>query len=373
MNQGSGDRVIKNKKITQFQFALILIHTSIGVSIVNLPHNLYMIAKNNSWISIILTGLIAQILIFIYGILIKRFPSKSIFEISTLLCGQFIGKIINFFIIVYFILSSSLILLRFSITISAWMMPVTPKWVLAALVVITSIYIAKENIQIISHFFLLTFIVFPIYFVFGIYALKEANLTYIFPIITTDFIPILKGVTPILFALQGHEVILFIFPFVNASYKGIIKTASFVNVFLTFFYTFIVIICLLILSPKELEMVPEPVLYIFKSFTFKVIERPDLAFTSMWIIMVVTSFVIAIYVPSLGLGIMFKKSRNNINVCIIAILSFALSLSITGIYEARKVANISPPFIVLFIFIIPLLYVIISLFKNKKVCDKDED
>lgn len=362
-----------NKKITHLQFALILIHTSIGVSVVNLPHNLFMIAKNNGWISIILTGVIAQILIFIYGQIIKRFPSKNLLEISTILCGKIIGKLINIFIIIYFIISASLILMRFSITISAWMMPVTPKWVLATLVVITSIYIAKENIQTISYFYFLAFSVFPIYFAFGIYALKDANFTYILPIVSTDIIPILKGMVPVLFALHGHEVILFIYKYVDSNYKGIIKTATYVNIFLTFFYSFIFITCVLVLSPQELKMVPEPVLYIFKSFTFKVIERPDLVFTSMWIVIVVTTFVIILYASSIGLNHLFNLRRNYVNIFIIASLSFSLSLSVKGIYEAQKFSSFFPPLIITFIFVIPLLYSIIAKVTNKQECDINEN
>lgn len=364
--------MINNKPITRFQLFFILIHAQIGVNVATLPHETFLIAQGDSWISIVLAGVLIQVMILIYGALMRRFPSYNFFEIIQILIGKWFGNIINFLIVLYFIVIGSIVLSRFSVLISIWMMPFTPKWVLALLVLLTTIYIATERLQVISSFFFLSSVVIIIYIVFGIYALKDANFTYVLPVGEAGITNIFKGVTSTLWTLHGFEFILFIYPLISSDHKGIIKTTSYVNICITIFYTFIVLASTLILSPDELKLIPEPVLYIFKSYTFKVIERPDLLMTSMWIILVVTTFTVIIYTSSLGLSVNFNMSRNKVLVCITAIAIYALSLTINGIYEVTKLAKAIIPFIAIFILIIPIMSLLLAIFMNKKECESNK-
>src|SRR5690625_2578234 len=90
--------MIGKNNITTFQLIFLLIHFQIGVGVITLPYDVYMKAKSDAWISILLTGVIIQLIILLYGALIKRFPSSNLYDIVQILFGRIFGKI---FIILY--------------------------------------------------------------------------------------------------------------------------------------------------------------------------------------------------------------------------------------------------------------------------------
>ncbi|MGE7332040.1 GerAB/ArcD/ProY family transporter, partial [Bacillus thuringiensis] len=68
----------------------------------------------------------------------------------------------------------------------------------------------------------------------------------------------------------------------------------------TCFYTFLTLACTLFFSPKEILLIPQPVLYLIKSFELSIIERPDIVFTSSWIIIVSSTIMAFLYAASKG-------------------------------------------------------------------------
>src|SRR5690606_41159333 len=48
---------------------------------------------------------------------------------------------------------------------------------------------------------------------------------------------------PIFPSFQGYELLMVLYPFVQADRKGVLKAATIANLFVTFFYTFIVLAC----------------------------------------------------------------------------------------------------------------------------------
>src|SRR5690625_1577012 len=128
----------------------------------------------------------------------------------------------------------------------------------------------------------------------------------------------------------------------------------------------LVTVSILFFSPEELKLVPEPVLYLIKAFSFRIIERPDLLFTSMWIMLVVTSFAGTIYASSIGLvtvmnAINFKKS-----VIITSVICFLLAINFQGIYEIDFISKIQNYYLVPVFCGLPILLLFISILYKKK-------
>src|SRR5699024_11634235 len=112
------------------------------------------------------------------------------------------------------------------------------------------------------------------------------------------------------------------------------------NVCVTFVYVFMVLVTVLTLSLDEIVVVPEPVLYIVKSFTFKVIERADLLFTSIWVVLVITSYVLFIYVASIGMQETFKMNKRTTATYLCVLASSVISISFKGTYILISYKNI---------------------------------
>ncbi|WP_144460412.1 GerAB/ArcD/ProY family transporter [Siminovitchia fortis] len=366
-HQGNGERMIAKKEITQFQLIFLLIHSQVGVGVITLPFDVFMTAKGDSWMSVLLTGVIIQMAIFLFGALMMRFPSSHLYGIVQSLFGKWIGKMIVILYSMYFIAIGGHILAKFVYILKAWMMPQTPAWLILVLMALTAVYIVKDDLQLMARFFVLSSVVLIGFIGLAAYALKDANLTFILPVGTNGVLPVIQGTGEGLYAFQGFELLLVIHPFVQSGKKGVIKAATIANIFITLFYSFLVLTCLLFFSPEEFKLVPEPVLYLVKAFSFRIIERPDLLFTSMWIVLVASAFMNTIYASSLGLSNVMNSNKIKNYVIITACLCFLLAVIFNGNYEVVSISRIYNKFIVFpFALGLPILFLLISIIFNKK-------
>src|SRR5699024_5490375 len=122
--------MISKTEISSFQLVFLLIHAQIGVGVITLPYDIFVKAGSDEWISVLITGIIVQIFIFIYGYLLRRFPDYSLFDICIHVLGKFVGRIFILLLILSYLSVTTLIMARFSYFLKTWMMPMTPKWIL---------------------------------------------------------------------------------------------------------------------------------------------------------------------------------------------------------------------------------------------------
>src|SRR5699024_4378001 len=127
----------------------LLIHMQVGVGVLSLPYDIFVKAKNNSWISVLITGVIIQIILLLFHALMRRFPEDNIFDIFKKLLGNFFGKVCIFLFFLCYVYIGILVLVKFVYILNAWMMPDTPKWVILGLMCFIAVFIVKENLKII--------------------------------------------------------------------------------------------------------------------------------------------------------------------------------------------------------------------------------
>lgn len=355
-----------NHKLNLFQLALILIHAQLGISMITLVNDVHAKAKSDSWIAVLLSGLFIQCLILLFGLLLRRFPNKNLFEIIETVFGKWIGKLLILLYCCYFMLIGSILLAKYTVILKSWMMPITPTWIIVVSLLFITIYAAKENLHIITRFYFLASFVILIFIGFIIYALKDANYTSILPVANTGIVSILEGSLITSYSFQGFEYLLFISPLVLASQKQIIKTASIINIGITLFYTFMVLASQLFFNSNELKIIAEPIFYLVKSFTFRIIERPDLLFTSMWIVLVVTSSIILFYIVSIGFVTLFETKNRTFFLVIAAIISCFISIYLYGEYRINYFMEKFNLFIIVFSASLPLFVLLISYVLRRK-------
>src|SRR5699024_5498287 len=164
----------KQNKLLPYQAFFVLIHAQIGIGVISMPYDVFIHAKEDSWISIIITGLVIQCVIFLITFIMSRYPNESFFLILQKMFGKCIAYFILFFYFLYFISLFILLLARFAVILSTWMMPLTPKWITVLLMICIIIYGVSTKLQVMARFFLLASFVFLIFIGFSIYAWKDA-------------------------------------------------------------------------------------------------------------------------------------------------------------------------------------------------------
>lgn len=316
----------QQNKISLLQIFLFIVQTQVGVGILSLPHDLHMKAKGGAWISVFVAGIVIQLILLIYWLLLKRFPKKTVFEITIKTTGLYIGGIVIVLYSCYFILVGGTAIRLTCDVLKRWMLQSTPTWAVVILIIITSIYLARENSRTIARYnVLLSILIIPMFFLI-LYGVFRADFSYPFPIFEAGWINIIKSAKEASISMYGFEIILILFPLVIGSNKSILKTITYANWFVTIFFAFIVFTCLVVFSPAQLEIVGEPVVYLLRSLNFGVVSRIDLIFLPIWMTTAIASIVSYLYFSANGIKYILRKSNHKNIIPFVAITCSIISL-----------------------------------------------
>lgn len=356
----------KNETITPLQTGLVIVQTQVGVGILSLPFNVHMVSKQDAWISTIIAGLTVNLLIWIIILFARRYPSFTLFEALPKLAGKAIGNLLSFIYIVYFILIGSLILISYSNVIYKWVFDETPIWATLMLMILISSYLAKESIRIIARFH--GFVTILVFILIGImtYSYKNFDIRYIMPVGQTGILNIIKGSKEAAISLLGYEMLLIIYPSIINAKKAALKTATIANLSVTALYVFVVFTSLVVFSPAEIELVPEPILYMLKAFSSRVIDRIDLLLLSIWMVCVTTSYVTYLYMAGKGLQTLFHIKKQSVAVYIAGFLTFWLPLKLQGETKIAVFNKWLSTSSFVFTALLPLLLLLFSIIAKRK-------
>lgn len=372
--QEVGNMMKNNESISKSQFVLLLLQSQIGVGLLSLPYIVYIDAKNDGWISILIAGCGAFIILLIMWALCKQFPRDSIFDFNNIIVGKIIGKTISLLYIFYFFALSILIVLLSTNMLKKWILALTPEWILILFFIGVGVYLSRESLKIISRFYAFVTILIVLLVLLLLFAYSDVNVKYVFPVGHAGLKNIFIGSHDAIVSMLGFEIFLAVHPLIQADHnkKLLCGTISLLSV--TLLYLYFTITSYIVFSPEEMLLVPEPILYMLKSFSFELVERLDLVFLSVWIVPMTTSFVTYLYLTSVGVSKLFnQKNHKNttfkvgILVIVIAIL-FPKSEGMLDKYG--KIIAFSSYFFILFI---PLLLLVIWLIRKELGKGKEYD
>jgi spore germination protein (amino acid permease) len=354
-------------KITNKQLVFMIIQAQIGVGILSLPHNVALVAKQDGWISTLIAGVITQVIIWAMWGLCRRFPSLSLYQILPNILGGVVGKLFTLSYVLYFTVTGSLVLARYSDILDKWVLPRTPNWITMLLILLTCIYMVKEGLTSIARFYVLVSPILIILIVLISYSMKDANFLYIFPIGGNGIQTIFKGSKEVAFSMLGFELFLFIHPFVQSSGKDKLKAITTANIFVTFYYTFMVFASLVYFeTATDIALTPEPLLYMIKAYSFQVLERTDLFFLPLWLIVVATSIANWLLLSAMGLASLVRKKHYAPFLPVVAGINLVLVLFLDRERDFEKFDQFLGPTHYIFIVIIPVLLLILSLVLSRK-------
>ncbi|WHX24602.1 GerAB/ArcD/ProY family transporter [Virgibacillus halodenitrificans] len=344
----------------------ILVQVQIGIGILSLPRDVHNIAEGDGWISVLLAGLTIQLFVTVIWLLATRFNSQTLYEFAPKLVGKYLGRLINLAYSVYFLSTVFLTTLLFTDILKRWVLFKTPHLVIYVLVIGVAYYLAKDNIKVIARFYTFTsgFVILLIFIL--VPALVSFDIRFVLPVGQAGMNNIVKGIEEVTNSMLGFELLLVLFPFIDERYRrySIVLAA---NGFVTILYTLIVFITITVFSPAEIKLIPEPVLYMLKSFQFDLVERIDLLFMSVWFVSIVTTLVMYLYVASLGITTILKRKSHAQVVawCALLIITvlFIAEKDIYGIDNyVRALSNSS----YLFIFVLPLILLFLSFIRKER-------
>lgn len=224
--EGSSSK--KQSYLTVSQFALIIFGSIVGVGILSLPNGVVEISHQDGWISTLIGGLYPMYIVIIASFIGKKFPNDSILTLSKKYFGRLLGGTFNLIFATYFIFIAAMIANYYSNLIRSYLNGFLTTFKIIVILFICVIYAASKGLKVLGRISEICFYLTICAVLVPIVALREMNLTNIYPVFGSGFSSIVKGSMKSAFAYSGGEIILLIYPFLKEKNKML--TSSIISV-----------------------------------------------------------------------------------------------------------------------------------------------
>ncbi|WP_330948564.1 GerAB/ArcD/ProY family transporter [Virgibacillus sp. MG-45] len=291
------DIQLKVKKNIQFRASylfFILASTQIGVGIMGAPRYIFQYAKQDSWISILISFLFMIVVMFAMLYILRSYGSADIFGIQVDLFGSIIGKILGTVYIVYFLMGLMTVLLTYIETVRLFLYPTLSPFVIAFLLLSLAIYAVYGGIRVTVGVTFLFFLLSQWVLLLLYDPVSRMEWEHFLPMFQTPTSELLKGAKETTFTLSGFEIVFLLYPFVHN--KDQIKKPIFFGISFAAFILFILtIISIGYYSLEDLENIEWSVLTLFKGIKYTFIERLDYVVVVEWMMVIIPNTIMLLW------------------------------------------------------------------------------
>jgi spore germination protein KB len=362
---------LEKGRVTDTGFVMLIFGLIIGASSIQPPGRA---AEQDAWIAILIGIAEGLLIAALFLILTKRFPGKTLVEISDIVYGPYLGKVVSIIFLWYLFHIGSLVLTNFTDYFSALFLTKTPHIILLATMVLICVSAAKKGIEVITR---CSVILVPLaiffYFLTIAFLIGDFEIKNLQPVLATPPAELLwaaHGAASFPFA--ETVAFLMVFPFLNnkrdavpATFKGIIIAGLVL--------TGSVVRNIAVLGASEKA-------YIYPSFhavtiinIAEIITRLELLASLIVLGMGFLKAVVFLYGVSLGVAqVCSLRSYRSLVVPVAVLMSILALYNFPNPAEyIRFVSNAYPVYALPFQVIIPLLTLIIAIIR--KIDRRDGD
>ncbi|MGG3467017.1 GerAB/ArcD/ProY family transporter [Neobacillus pocheonensis] len=349
-------------QVSPYLVFFIIYNSQVGVGILGFQRIIAAKAGYDAWIGVLIAGCLVQAFIWMaYKLLGKA--DGDIIDVHINLFGNFLGKFLSFFIIIYYWLASASVLLGYIEIVQVWMFPTIPTWVLSTLILIFLFYCVSGGFRTIVGLSFLSFVFPQLLLIFlYIYPLKNAHLANLLPIMNHTFMEMVDSIKSSMYTLAGTEALLMYYPFIRDP-KASKKFAHLGVLFTTLLYTFSSIISFSFYSENQLKMTIWPELSLTKIIKLSYLERFEYLYISMYLIIVTSLLALLLWCSSRGLKKIFCK-KQKYTLLILCLISVALSQFITETFKEMLDKMITQMNLYIFYGYIPLLLLVFTILRR---------
>ncbi|MED2485891.1 spore germination protein, partial [Bacillus thuringiensis] len=298
-------------RITTSQAVVIIVNYILGTGILTLPRaSVEKVKTPDVWLSVILGGILAMVSGVIMVKLSQQFPNKTFYQYSQDIVGKWIGRLLSFLIIGYFLTTSAFQIRSMAEVINFFLLEGTPTWAIVMPFMWIGLYLIMSGINSIARMFE---IIFPItVFIFLIISFMSIGIFEIDnlrPVLGLGIKPVLDGIKTTSLAYTGPEIMLILLVFMEQRNKAVKAILVGISIPLIF-YVITVVMVIGALSIDGVVTRTWPTIDLMRSFEISglIFERFESLLLVIWIMQIFATYTISYYAAALGLAQLFKKS-----------------------------------------------------------------
>lgn len=259
------------------------------------------ITRQESWIMGITGFLLSLLILLIYSLLIKRFPSKNLMEINEAVFGTVGGKIISALYFFFFISLAALNTRDAGNFVTGYMMPETPIRAIALMFLFACMYAIKKRLSNLFHLSTLIVIVVLVAMILNtVLIFKDINFDFLSPLFQLEPQKYIQG-TVSLAAVPLGEVLIFMMltPMVNNHKKA--SRALFFGIVISTISMILVMLRDIVTLGPLVSVVSLPTLESIRYVSLDdIISRLESIYATLLIILLIFKVTVLLYVSVLS-------------------------------------------------------------------------
>lgn len=282
----------------------IIVASQVGVGILSFQRDLAKEAGYDGWISVLITGCIVQVLMFLMYKLVSS-SDGDLIQIHQSTLGRFVGNTMSIIFMLYFGMLSLSVLRSYIEIVQVWLFPTLPTWLLSFLFMLVAYYVISGGFRVVVGLCFFS-VIFPLFsqLVNYIFPYSYFHLDNLLPVMDHSLKEIFSGVKGTVYTLSGFEVILMVYPFIRKS-KPSQKYAHLAILSTTLLYTISTVSCFLFFSEDQLLRQKWPELTISKLIHYSFLERFEYVYISMYLVIILSIISLLLWCSSRGFKLVF--------------------------------------------------------------------
>lgn len=368
---GGLSSVLKYVKISEKQFIVLLSLYIIGSAILVIPPIIVSIAKQDAWITSILTLIIALGIMPLYIALGRRYPTMLFTEFTEEILGKWIGKLFSIIFLTFPLVAGSLTLYNIGDFIITQVMPETPIVPIYVFVLSVSLFGVRLGLEVLARSGEILFPwVIALFSLLVLFLIKQISFDHFQPLLTTGIRPIFISTVHFLtFPFLDTVVFLMIFPYVKWTNKK--RTPVYIGTLIGgIFLIIIIFLCILVLGVDQTSTRLFPTYLLAQEINVtNFITRIEVIVAIIWFISIFFKLSILLFVLNLGLAQLFNLSSYRFLALPIGLLFLASSNIFvpSGPFLGTYTLTTSPFYTGTIGFVLPLFLFVIDRIKKKLV------
>lgn len=362
--------MLNKVKISYRQFIILSVLFTIGSAILVVPSSIASIAKQDAWIATLAGLAIGIVIVLMYNLLAKQHPGKNLVEMLDALLGKWFGRTVALlFVATIFLFGPAAVLNILGNFLTTQMMPETPIQslnILFTVIVVIGVYLGIETLARSAE------LIFPwiafLYIAFIILVAFDIKLTNIQPVLEDGMKPIWQGAVSFLAtAFLPNIVLLMIFPTVDNQPSQAGRALLIGSIIGSIVTIVIIIMTIMVFGPEFTARSIYPSYALARKISIgNFLQRIEAIMATIWFISLFFRMALYMYAISIAISHIFNLKDYRAIVLPLGMLMVVMSVIIypSISYELSWDARTWIPYTIVIGFIIPLLLLCLSGFRN---------
>ncbi|MDQ0199474.1 GerAB/ArcD/ProY family transporter [Neobacillus ginsengisoli] len=280
-------------KISPYLVFFLIHKIQMGVGVLTFQAEIVKWAGNDAWISIIISGLYINILIWMmYRVLNKE--KTDIISINKNIFGKWLGNIFNIFLLVYFLLISIVVISSYFEVIHVWMFPKVSLLSLCIIFIPLFYYIVEGGFRIVTGICFFG-VMLPLYLILTLlFPLEFAHYDNLLPIFHHSINEIMLSAKQMSLSYIGFSTLFIYYPFIKNPEKSQ-KWAQVGVAFSIFLYLATYSVSIVFYSEEQLKTTLWPTLDLWKIIEMPFVERFEYIGISSWALVILPNITLAFW------------------------------------------------------------------------------